>query len=98
MPRTPAKKVAGRKRQMTAQHKAAIARGREESSAIQLYLDALEAQRPRAGRRRTTKSVQDELSRIRTQMKDAVPMKRVELVQRRMDLEREWVTTRTVRN
>src|SRR5438067_1738803 len=42
---------------MSAQHKEALAVGREQGRAVRRYLEALEANRPKRGRKRTTDSV-----------------------------------------
>lgn len=74
---------------MTDEHKAAIAEGRVQAAAIRRYLDALEATRPRRGRRRTPESIQAKLDEIAATLDDAPAAKRVELIQLRMDLEAE---------
>jgi hypothetical protein len=47
------KSVATPKRAMSKQHKAALAVGRAEGLAVRRYLDALEAHKPKRGRKRT---------------------------------------------
>ncbi len=42
-----------KKRSMSAEHKAALAEGRNLSRSISRYLDALEAHKPKRGRKRT---------------------------------------------
>jgi hypothetical protein len=74
---------------MSDEHKAAIAEGRVEATAIRRYLEALEATKPRRGRRRTPDSIKAKLSEIESTIPDAQPAKRVELIQQRMDLEAE---------
>jgi hypothetical protein len=74
---------------MTDEHKAAIAEGRVQAAAVRRYLDALEATRPRRGRRRTPASIQAKLAEIEATLDAASPAKRVELIQERMDLEAE---------
>ena len=49
---------------MTAEHKQALAAGRNEGRAVKAYLDALEQNRPRRGRKRTTDSVKKRLAVI----------------------------------
>ena len=44
------------KRTMSAEHKAALAEGREQGRAVREYLEALEAHKPRRGRKRTPDS------------------------------------------
>jgi uncharacterized protein YicC (UPF0701 family) len=76
-------------RAMTDQHKAALAEGRSESRAVKAYLEALDQNRPRRGRKRTPDSVKKRLAAIDTQLEDASPLQRLQLVQERMDLQRE---------
>jgi hypothetical protein len=74
---------------MSAAHKQALAVGREESRAVRRYLEALEAHKPRRGRKRTTESIQNRLSQIDRRLADADPLTRVHLVQERLDLQSE---------
>lgn len=71
---------------MTAEHKAALAVGRNESRAVKRYLEALEATRPKRGRKRTTESVSRRLSEVEAQIATADPLSRVNLIQERLDL------------
>jgi hypothetical protein len=52
------KSVATPKRAMSKQHKAALAVGRAEGLAVRRYLDALEAHKPKRGRKRTPESIE----------------------------------------
>src|ERR1700732_1923698 len=74
-------------RPMSNRHKAALAAGREEGRAVRRYLDALEAHKPKRGRKRTVESVKRDLDNTLDRLTDASPLDRVMLVQRRMDLE-----------
>jgi uncharacterized protein YicC (UPF0701 family) len=76
-------------RGMSDQHKAALAEGRAQGRAIREYLEALESHKPKRGRKRTPESIQRRLERIAADLNSADPIKRVALVQERMDLERE---------
>ena len=49
---------------MTDEHKAALAEGRAQGRAIREYLAALEAHRPKRGRKRTPDSIKKRLERI----------------------------------
>ena len=51
-------------KKMTAEHKKALAEGRAEGRSVKAYLDALEQQRPRRGRRRTPDSIKKRLAAI----------------------------------
>lgn len=74
---------------MSADHKAALAEGRQQSRAVRDYLEALEAHRPKRGRKRTPESVQKRLDAIESQLDDANPLSRLQLVQERLDLQAE---------
>jgi hypothetical protein len=72
---------------MSEEHKAALAEGRAQGRAIRDYLEALETHRPKRGRKRTTESVKKRLERVETEIFEADPIRRVALIQERMDLE-----------
>jgi hypothetical protein len=74
---------------MSNQHKRALAQGREQGRAIRRYLDALARQKPRRGRRRTVESANRQLRETVDQLATARSLVRVELLQRRIDLEAE---------
>ena len=71
---------------MSAEHKAALAEGRTQSKAVRNYLEALEAHKPKRGRKRTPDSIKKRLDAIEVQIDSADPLKRLQLVQERMDL------------
>lgn len=73
-------------KQITDEHKAAMAVGRAEGRAIKNYLEALEDHKPRRGRRRTAESINARLDKIDVELHGADPMKRLGLVQERLDL------------
>ena len=78
---------------MTQQHKDALARGRKEARAIKAYLDSL-APRKR-GRPVTEASVRKRLETAKAQVKrEKNALRRVELTQKRMDLERQLADMR----
>lgn len=77
------------KREMTDQHKAALAEGRRQGRAVRDYLEALEQHKPKRGRKRTTESIKSQLAKIESQLADADPVKRLQLIQDRMDLHAE---------
>ncbi|HET7489303.1 MAG TPA: hypothetical protein VFJ85_15335 [Acidimicrobiales bacterium] len=83
-----AKKTAPR-RAMSAEHKAALATGRDQGRAVRRYLEALEQHRPRRGRKRTRDSVERRLGVVQATVVEAAPLERVQLIQERMDLEAE---------
>jgi hypothetical protein len=76
-------------REITDQHKAAMATGRAEGRAVKNYLEALERHRPKRGRKRTPDSINARLERIDEEMVEADPMARLSLVQERLDLKDE---------
>ena len=74
---------------MSDTHKAALAEGREQGRAVRRYLEALEAHKPRRGRKRTPESMEKRLTAIEDKLAQADPLTRLQLVQERMDLERQ---------
>jgi len=59
---------------------------------VRNYLNALEATRPKRGRKRTTDSIKNRLERIDEEIIDAKAVKRLELIQERMNLTNELET------
>jgi hypothetical protein len=80
---------------MSVDHKQALAQGREEGRAVRHYLEALEAHRPKRGRKRTAETIEKRLGAIEGQLADADPLTRLQLVQERMNLQAELETKRT---
>lgn len=74
---------------MSQEHKDALAVGREEGRAVRRYLEALELNKPRRGRKRTPESVQRQLAAVEENLENADPLSRVHLIQQRIDLQRE---------
>jgi hypothetical protein len=75
------------KRSMSAEHKAALAEGRNLSRSVGRYLDALEAHKPKRGRKRTPESVKKNLAAVQESLKTASGARRLELIQQRRGLE-----------
>jgi hypothetical protein len=71
---------------MSVEHKAALAKGREEGRTVRRYLVALEEQKPRRGRKRTPESVRKRLTTVEQLLPDADPLSRLHLLQEREDL------------
>jgi hypothetical protein len=71
---------------MSAEHKAALAEGRNQGRSVRRYLEALDAHRPKRGRKRTPDSMQKRLDRIDVELASADPLKRLQLIQERLDL------------
>lgn len=80
---------------MSAQHKEALAQGRKESKAITDYLDALASRRP--GRPVTVDSVKAKIDGLEKKIDAEVnPLKRVDLVQARIDAEDQLASLKDV--
>jgi len=72
---------------MSKEHKEALARGRVEARAVKSYLKAIEARKP--GRPVTKESLQQRLDQVIAKIEDSDnPLTTVDLVQRRLDLEK----------
>jgi hypothetical protein len=77
---------------MSDTHKEALAEGRNHARIVGRYLDALEANKPRRGRKRTPDSVKKRLATVETELNDASGLNRLNLLQERRDLEVELAT------
>lgn len=75
---------------MSDEHKAALAEGREQGRAVRRYLEAIEAHKPRRGRKRSPDSMQKRLAAIEDELATADPLNRVHLSQERIDLQRQF--------
>jgi hypothetical protein len=84
MPPTKRKKTA-----MSDAHKAALAQGRAQGRAVRNYLEALEAHKPKRGRKRTPDSIKKRLAKIDAEYAEGDQLKRLQLAQERLDLQRE---------
>jgi hypothetical protein len=76
-------------REMSDEHKAALAEGRTQGRAVRLYLEALAANKPKRGRKRTPDSIKKRLDRITAELETADPLKRLQLTQEQLDLQNE---------
>jgi hypothetical protein len=74
---------------MSEDHKAALAEGRNQGRSVRRYLEALDLHRPKRGRRRTRDSMQRRLAKIDDELAVADPLKRLRLIQERLDLNAE---------
>ena len=72
---------------MTDDHKAALASGRAQGRAIGLYLDAVAAHKPKRGRQRTQDTVARQMQETEGALRTATGTARVELVQQKRNLE-----------
>ena len=84
---TPAK--SRKKTPMSEDHKAALAKGREEGRIVRRYLEALESTKPRRGRKRTPESIRKRLFAIDNSLATADPLSRLHLIEERQRLEAE---------
>ncbi len=78
-----------KKSPMSAAHKAALAKGREEGRVVRQYLEALESTKPRRGRKRTPDSIRRRLHTIESNLASADPLSRLHLVEERQRLQSE---------
>jgi hypothetical protein len=90
------KAAAAKKSTMSDSHKEALALGREQGRLVRRYVDALEANRPKRGRKRTLETVSRRLKDVERQLETAQGLDRVHLIQQRMDLRNEMMTKSTV--
>jgi hypothetical protein len=74
---------------MSDEHKAALAAGRAHGKAVRDYLDALESTKPKRGRPRTADFIRQQLDAIPKVMETADPVTKLQLIQKRIDLESE---------
>ena len=74
---------------MSDEHKAALAKGREEGKIVREYLEGLRATKPKRGRKRTPETVNKRLAAIEVELADASPIDELRLVQERRDLQAE---------
>lgn len=82
----------GPKNPMSDAHKAALAIGRVEGKIVRDYLEALRANKPVRGRKRTPDSIAKRLAAIESEIGTADAVKELRLVQERMDLQAELAT------
>jgi hypothetical protein len=81
-----------KKTPMSETHKEALAEGRNHARIVGAYLDALEANKPKRGRKRTPDSVKKRLATVSSELKEAGGINRLNLLQERRDLEIELAT------
>lgn len=72
-----------------------MAEGRVEGRVIREYLDAIRNSKGKPGRKRTVESVSKRLGVIEQELHGASPIRELELVQERFDLERELTAMQT---
>ncbi len=74
---------------MSDEHKAALAEGRSQGRAVRVYLEALAANKPKRGRKRTPESIKKRLAAIDLELVAADPLNRLQLTQEQYDLQAE---------
>lgn len=78
----------GARKPMSDSHKANLAKGREEGRIVTEYLDAIDAHKPKRGRRVTRETME---ARLKTLIEQTIPQatgaKRLEAIKDRIDLE-----------
>jgi len=82
-----------KKTPMTDSHKAALAEGRSQGRSVRRYLEALEAHKPKRGRKRSPESMKKRLDKIDLDYANADQLKRLQLAQERLDLRSELAAT-----
>jgi hypothetical protein len=90
------KAATNKKSTMSDSHKEALALGREQGRLVRRYVDALEANRPKRGRKRTLETVTRRLKEVELELETAQGLDRVHLIQQRMDLRNELSSKRAV--
>ncbi len=78
-----------KKQTMTSDHKEALALGRAEGRSVRTYLEALEANKPKRGRKRTPASIRTRLDKLEAELESADALRRLQLTQERIDLNEE---------
>lgn len=76
----------GPKGPMSDEHKAKLAQGRADAKAVKEYLEALRANKPRRGRKRTPESITKRLSAIDELLIDADALDELKLIEERRRL------------
>ncbi len=74
---------------MSDAHKAALAEGRSQGRAVRMYLEAIAANKPKRGRKRTPDSVKKRLATVEAELATADPLSRLQLTQEQFDLQAE---------
>ena len=73
-------------KEMTTDHKEAMAKGRAEGRVVAAYLEALRTSKPKRGRKRTPESIQQRLDKIGEALDGASAIEELRLLQERRDL------------
>ena len=81
--------MAKKRKPMSEDHKEALSVGRNQGRTVRNYLEGLEAARPKRGRKRTRESVARRIEAIEIELREAKALRKLELVQERLDLVQE---------
>ncbi len=81
--------MAPSKKPMSNDHKAALNEGRQQGRIVRTYLEGLDATRPKRGRKRTKETVAKRIDAIEIEMERAQPLRKLEMIQERIDLQEE---------
>ncbi len=74
---------------MSKQHKDALALGREQGRSVRRYLEALDANRPKRGRKRTPDAIKKQLAAVESKLANATALNKLHLAQERRNLQKE---------
>jgi hypothetical protein len=74
---------------VTEEHKAAMAEGRRQQRAVADYLEAVSANKPKRGRKRSPETIDKQLAEIEEKIASANAITRLGLVEQRLQLTRE---------
>jgi len=77
---------------MSDRHKAALAEGRAQGYAVRRYLEALSNQKDRRGPKPNTDKMRRRLQEVDAALDSADPVKKLQLVQERLDLREHLLT------
>jgi hypothetical protein len=88
-PKSSATTKTAKRSTMTDAHKEALAVGRAQGRAVRHYLEALDRNRPKRGRKRTADSIQKQLDQIDAKIGSADPLQKLHLIQQRSNLSKE---------
>lgn len=76
--------------EMSDEHKAQLAMGREQSRVVRRYLDALRQNAPKRGRKRSVETVEEQLERVKARLQaESEPLRKLHLMAERERLERD---------
>ncbi len=91
--KAPAKATAAsKKRVVSDSQKEAMAVGRDQGRLVRRYLDALDAHKPKRGRKRSTDTIKNRLAEIDAKLSSASSFDKAHMAQERMNLMRELTT------